>query len=104
LEGPAGIIKGRYELLTSETISYYKNRGKTKKLKAQNFIFIILLLTIYKLNEGGFDMIRAGRDKIEKPEEFESSYQFCTNMKLDGLVVIGGDDSNTNACLLADYF
>ena len=49
-------------------------------------------------------MIRSGRDKIEKPEEFESSLKFCSDLKLDGLVVIGGDDSNTNACLLAEYF
>lgn len=49
-------------------------------------------------------MIRSGRDKIEKPEEFESSLKFCQGLKLDGLVVIGGDDSNTNACLLGNYF
>jgi len=49
-------------------------------------------------------MIRSGRDKIEKPEEFESSMKNCQFLKLDGLVVIGGDDSNTNACLLAEYF
>lgn len=49
-------------------------------------------------------MIRSGRDKIEKPEEFESAIKFCQGLKLDGLVVIGGDDSNTNACLLANYF
>ena len=53
---------------------------------------------------GGFDMIRSGRDKIEKPEEFQNSMKFCTQLKLDGLVIIGGDDSNTNACLLAEYF
>ena len=53
---------------------------------------------------GGFDMIRSGWDKIEKPEEFESSLRNCNNLDLDGLVVIGGDDSNTNACLLAEYF
>jgi diphosphate--fructose-6-phosphate 1-phosphotransferase len=53
---------------------------------------------------GGFDMIKSGRDKIEKAEEFESSLKYCNNLGLDGLVVIGGDDSNTNACLLAEYF
>jgi diphosphate--fructose-6-phosphate 1-phosphotransferase len=55
-------------------------------------------------NQGGFDMICSGRHKIEKPEEFEKSVTFCTSLKLDGLIVIGGDDSNTNACLLAEYF
>ena len=49
-------------------------------------------------------MIRSGRDKIEKPEEFESAIKNCKKLNLDGLVVIGGDDSNTNACLLAEHF
>lgn len=49
-------------------------------------------------------MIRSGRDKIEKPEDFAESQKHCTNLNLNGVVVIGGDDSNTNACLLADYF
>lgn len=49
-------------------------------------------------------MIRSGRNKIEKPEEFQASLKFAKALKLDGLVVIGGDDSNTNACLLAEYF
>ena len=49
-------------------------------------------------------MIKSGRNKIETKEEFESSLEICNQLKLDGLVVIGGDDSNTNACLLAEYF
>ena len=49
-------------------------------------------------------MIRSGRDKIEKPHEFEQSLKNCDSLGLDGLVVIGGDDSNTNAGLLAEYF
>jgi diphosphate--fructose-6-phosphate 1-phosphotransferase len=49
-------------------------------------------------------MICSGRDKIEKEEEFEKSLKYCESLKLDGLVVIGGDDSNTNAALLAEYF
>lgn len=49
-------------------------------------------------------MICSGRDKIEKPQQFEKSLQYCESLKLDGLVVIGGDDSNTNASLLAEYF
>jgi len=55
-------------------------------------------------NMGGFDMIRSGRHKIETPEQFEASLKNATELQLDGLVVIGGDDSNTNACLLAEYF
>jgi 6-phosphofructokinase len=49
-------------------------------------------------------MIKSGRNKIETKEEFESSLEICNQLKLDGLVVIGGDDSNTNACMLAEYF
>lgn len=55
-------------------------------------------------NMGGFDMIRAGRHKIESDAQFESSLKNCNDLDLDGLAVIGGDDSNTNACLLAEYF
>ena len=49
-------------------------------------------------------MIQSGRHKIETEEQFNKSLQYCESLKLDGLVVIGGDDSNTNACLLAEYF
>ena len=52
-------------------------------------------------NQGGFDMICSGRDKIDTPERFENSVNYCKALNLDGLVVIGGDDSNTNAALLA---
>jgi len=55
-------------------------------------------------NQGGFDMICSGRNKIETPEQFEKSLLYCSSLKLDGLVVVGGDDSNTNACFLAEYF
>jgi 6-phosphofructokinase len=55
-------------------------------------------------NQGGFDMICSGRHKIESEEHFQKSMMYCMSLKLDGLIVIGGDDSNTNACLLAEYF
>jgi diphosphate--fructose-6-phosphate 1-phosphotransferase len=48
--------------------------------------------------------IGSGRHKIETPEQFASSLKNAADLDLDGLVVIGGDDSNTNACLLAEYF
>ncbi|CAA2997728.1 pyrophosphate--fructose 6-phosphate 1-phosphotransferase subunit beta [Olea europaea subsp. europaea] len=53
---------------------------------------------------GGFDMICSGRDKIETPEQFKQAEETALKLDLDGLVVIGGDDSNTNACLLAENF
>ncbi|XP_004486196.2 pyrophosphate--fructose 6-phosphate 1-phosphotransferase subunit beta [Cicer arietinum] len=55
-------------------------------------------------NQGGFDMICSGRDKIETPEQFKQAEETVKKLDLDGLVVIGGDDSNTNACLLAENF
>uniref|UniRef100_M8C229 Pyrophosphate--fructose 6-phosphate 1-phosphotransferase subunit beta n=1 Tax=Aegilops tauschii TaxID=37682 RepID=M8C229_AEGTA len=53
---------------------------------------------------GGFDMICSGRDKIETPKQFQQAEDTVNRLDLDGLVVIGGDDSNTNACLLGEYF
>lgn len=77
--GPAGIMKGKYVEITSEFLYPYRNQG-------------------------GFDIICSGRDKIETPEQFAQAEENCLKLNLDGLVVIGGDDSNTNACLLAEYF
>ncbi|ERM93992.1 hypothetical protein AMTRI_Chr05g69560 [Amborella trichopoda] len=77
--GPAGIMKCKYVELTSDFIYPYRNQG-------------------------GFDMICSGRDKIETPEQFKQAEETSLKLELDGLVVIGGDDSNTNACLLAENF
>ena len=78
LKGPGGILKNKYVELTSEKIDEYRNTG-------------------------GFDMIMSGRDKIEKPEELEACLKNFASLDLDGVVIIGGDDSNTNAALLAEY-
>jgi pyrophosphate--fructose-6-phosphate 1-phosphotransferase len=78
LKGPAGVIKGKYKELTAELVNAYRNTG-------------------------GFDMIMSGRDKIEKPEELEACWRNFDEMGLDSLVIIGGDDSNTNAAVLAEY-
>lgn len=77
--GPAGILKCNYVELSAEFIYPYRNQG-------------------------GFDMIRSGRDKIETPEQLKQAEETVTKLDLDGLVIIGGDDSNTNACLLAENF
>jgi pyrophosphate--fructose-6-phosphate 1-phosphotransferase len=55
-------------------------------------------------NTGGFDMIGSGRTKIESPEQFAASLETAKKLNLDAVVIIGGDDSNTNAALLAEYF
>jgi pyrophosphate--fructose-6-phosphate 1-phosphotransferase len=78
LKGPGGVIKGSYKELTAEIIDKYRNTG-------------------------GFDMIMSGRDKIEKPDDLSACFENLNTMDLDGLVIIGGDDSNTNAAVLAEY-
>ena len=55
-------------------------------------------------NQGGFDLIGSGRTKIESKIQFEKALSVVTKHGLDGLIVIGGDDSNTNAAFLAEYF
>jgi len=79
LNGPKGLIEGNFLELTQEIIDRFRNMG-------------------------GFDMIGSGRDKIEKAEDFEGALKTANDLKLDGIVIIGGDDSNTNAAFLAEYF
>ena len=55
-------------------------------------------------NQGGFDIICSGRDKIESAEQLDQAAQTAHKLDLDGLVVIGGDDSNTNAAVMAQHF
>lgn len=79
LGGPKGLIKGKYTKLTNDKIDKYRNQG-------------------------GFDMLVAGRDKIEKPEDFDGVLRTCKELGLNAVVIIGGDDSNTNAAVLAEWF
>jgi len=79
LGGPSGLINNKYVVLTPEIIDEYRNTG-------------------------GFDIIGSGRTKIETPQQFASSLETAKKMELNAVVVIGGDDSNTNAALLAEYF
>ncbi len=79
LGGPSGILDNKAIEITKELIDNYRNTG-------------------------GFDLIGSGRTKIETPEQFEKSLLVCQERNLDALVIIGGDDSNTNAALLAEFF
>jgi pyrophosphate--fructose-6-phosphate 1-phosphotransferase len=79
LDGPSGLINNKTEILTGEKIDQYRNTG-------------------------GFDIIGSGRTKIETPEQFASSLETAKKLGLNAVVIIGGDDSNTNAALLAEYF
>lgn len=79
LNGPSGIVNCDTLDLTGDIIDQYRNSG-------------------------GFDMIGSGRTKIETEEQFAAAKDTAIKLDLDGLVIIGGDDSNTNAALLAEYF
>lgn len=78
-DGPQGILDNKYVELEEKQLALYRNQG-------------------------GFDLIGTGRIKIETPEQFQTSLNTVKQLDLDGLVIIGGDDSNTNAALLAEYF
>jgi pyrophosphate--fructose-6-phosphate 1-phosphotransferase len=79
LDGPSGIIENKILELSQEHLSGYRNTG-------------------------GFDLIGSGRTKIETQEQLKAAKKACEALALNGLVIIGGDDSNTNAALLAEYF
>ena len=79
LGGPSGIIDGKYIELTKDIIDAYRNTG-------------------------GFDIIGSGRTKLETEEQFKKAWNTCQNLNVTGIVIIGGDDSNTNAALLAEWF
>ena len=79
LGGPSGIIDGEYIEFTDEIINDYRNTG-------------------------GFDIIGSGRTKLETEEQFMKSWENCKKLGINGIVIIGGDDSNTNACMLAEFF
>jgi pyrophosphate--fructose-6-phosphate 1-phosphotransferase len=77
--GPGGLINHYYTELTSNIINEYRNTG-------------------------GFDIIGSGRTKLETAEQFEKGYEILKKLNIRALVIIGGDDSNTNACVLAEYY
>lgn len=79
LGGPSGIIEGEYVEITSEFIDSYRNTG-------------------------GFDIIGSGRTKLETNEQFDKSLAVCKKLGISAVVIIGGDDSNTNAALMAEYY
>ena len=79
LGGPSGIIEGKYVEFDDNFINNYRNTG-------------------------GFDIIGSGRTKLETEEQFQSSWEVCKKLNISAVVIIGGDDSNTNAALLAEWF
>ena len=77
--GPGGLVDHNYMELTKELVDEYRNTG-------------------------GFDMIGSGRTKLEKVEQFEKGLEIIRQLDIKAIVIIGGDDSNTNACVLAEYY
>ena len=77
--GPSGLVDNDYVEITDEFMNEYRNTG-------------------------GFDMIGSGRTKLEQVEQFDKGAVNCKALGISALVIIGGDDSNTNACLLAEYY
>ena len=77
--GPGGLVDHKYIELTADIIDEYRNTG-------------------------GFDIIGSGRTKLEKKEQFDKGLEILKALDIKALVIIGGDDSNTNACVLAEYY
>lgn len=77
--GPGGLINHEYKELTADIIDEYRNTG-------------------------GFDLIGTGRTKLEKEEQFEKGLEIMKKLDIKALVIVGGDDSNTNAAILAEYY
>ena len=77
--GPGGLVDHNYMELTPAIIDEYRNTG-------------------------GFDMIGSGRTKLEKVDQFEKGLEIIRELDIKAIVIIGGDDSNTNACVLAEYY
>ncbi|MBR4621836.1 MAG: diphosphate--fructose-6-phosphate 1-phosphotransferase [Salinivirgaceae bacterium] len=79
LGGPSGLVDHKYVELTADIIDEYRNTG-------------------------GFDIIGSGRTKLEEVEQFDKGIEICNKLGIKAIVIIGGDDSNTNACVLAEYY
>jgi pyrophosphate--fructose-6-phosphate 1-phosphotransferase len=79
LGGPSGLVDHKYMELTKEIVDEYRNTG-------------------------GFDIIGSGRTKLEDDEQYEKGAAICEKLNISAIVIIGGDDSNTNACVLAEYY
>ncbi|MDU1903723.1 MAG: diphosphate--fructose-6-phosphate 1-phosphotransferase [Dysgonomonas sp.] len=79
LMGPGGLVDHKYMELTPDIIDEYRNTG-------------------------GFDIIGSGRTKLESTEQFDKGLEILKKLDIKALVIIGGDDSNTNACVLAEYY
>ncbi|MGM0439670.1 MAG: diphosphate--fructose-6-phosphate 1-phosphotransferase [Chlamydiota bacterium] len=107
-QAPGGhnVITGIFDALqaySTESLLYGFCNGADGILKNETLLIDAALADQYR-NQGGFDMIGSSRTKLETPNQLEASLKTARELDLDGLVIIGGDDSNTNAAFLAEYF
>lgn len=79
LGGPSGLVSHKYMELTAAIVDEYRNTG-------------------------GFDIIGSGRTKLEEEEQYDLGLEICKKLNISAIIIIGGDDSNTNACVLAEYY
>ena len=98
----AGLFDGLKSLAPASKL--YGFKGGPSGLTDNKYIEITADFLAGFRNTGGFDMIGSGRTKLETPEQFEKAEANCKALGITAIVIIGGDDSNTNACLLAEYY
>ena len=98
----AGLFDGLAKVAPGSTLIGFRG-GPGGLVDDKSIILDAPLVDAYR-NTGGFDIIGSGRTKIETPEQFEKALATARRHKLDALAVVGGDDSNTNAALLAEFF
>ena len=106
-QAPGGhnVVSGLYDALkaTNKENVLIGFKGGPSGLIEDNFIvFDDAYINEYR-NTGGFDIIGSGRTKLETEEQFKIATEVCKKHGITAIVIIGGDDSNTNACVLAEY-
>ncbi len=107
-QAPGGhnVVCGLYDALKAtnpENVLYGFKKGPSGLLEDDYLIFDDAYIDQYR-NTGGFDIIGSGRTKLETEEQFAVAAEVCKKHGITAIVIIGGDDSNTNAAVLAEYF
>lgn len=107
-QAPGGhnVICGLYDALkatSKENVLYGFKNGPIGLLEDNYVEFDDAYIDAYR-NTGGFDIIGSGRTKLETEEQFAVAAKVCEKHGITAIVIIGGDDSNTNAAVLAEYF
>ena len=107
-QAPGGhnVVCGLYDALKAtnpENVLYGFKKGPSGLLEDDYLIFDDAYIDQFR-NTGGFDIIGSGRTKLETEEQFAVAAEVCKKHGITAIVIIGGDDSNTNAAVLAEYF